>query len=901
MTQNGVVRSVEAIAASIMGMKNTNSNKLGQLVIQDTVLKERRDELVREIDKLIEDYQDSEALLAFIGEMSAGKSTIINVLIRYPLLPSASVPTSDAPVEIRYGSVPALEVVTIDESGSEIQRFLFDDPAEIDKNTRRRLLEYALWLRENSIIDTESLEYYYDLTKTSEEILRDVNDPIRLIQLMLIVLSASTGRGRPELEAVEQYHNAILQQKELLLSIFGVEEDLPYAVRIRLPSDILRNGLVLVDLPGLGSGNRLHEQITRGYMERADSYILPFDPEIRTENCSEALTEIVKYERMLSAGKDARFIVLLNKCDTIHDAARIKTIVQQIHAVLTQISIPMIYTISAYYGEYRMIEAGFPASSTRWSREFIPTWKSMQSLMGNDGAAITDEQLAAILEKKYSSAFEYHDPVTDADVSISTKDFMENVIGEFAPRIRFLNALEQVNRLMYSHTVFAKDLQVRMELVHMLSACGESMMKNLLAIIQDALEGCTGALVTKLQELNSSIRKKHSEMAKGIQAARNEYERGFSAADAAMKQHLNQETQKIKTNALGHAIIDPTAASKAVCSHNLPIYNGLILYFGSFDFDQYLRLADAQLEAVIKDEQNLYAQGMKDVEDVFSAFIANVTSSLDTVYTSFKESNRSSLTPGLMATYDRCYQQVHEAVIDYMTVIINETLSYMRADNQFEQEMAKTRTQMAAAVARVKDFYHNYCVSYMRGAVRESKFRKKDYIDIKTIKNQVSQHFRTDSDNQNDLAQLDGIMTRDKDCHILRIEAVMMKVMDDLSTYQAKRIKAYFPKLREEINGHYRNTRLDFRALFSNFESLAGQILNDEFDGPESFWNQKNMKDAIRFGRESDFARQLAEEAEHKRDEARQAFEQDVVLAKQHKESCTKTEAEGSNLPGHGA
>ena len=69
-----------------------------------------------------------------------------------------------------------------------------------------------------------------------------------------------------------------------------------FVTRVWLDSDLLKNGLVLVDLPGLGSGNALHTKITETYMSRADAFILPFDLEAKTAEVQKALGTILEYE-----------------------------------------------------------------------------------------------------------------------------------------------------------------------------------------------------------------------------------------------------------------------------------------------------------------------------------------------------------------------------------------------------------------------------------------------------------------------------------------------------------------------------------------------------------------------------------------------------------------------------
>lgn len=254
--------------------------------------------------------------------------------------------------------------------------YTFDRLDRLPKKDKQRLVAYAKLLIDKRLLKCENLDYYYNFKQESEdEIVAGANDMIRIMQLMLIPLTASVGRGNPCYEDDPRHSEAIEMQKALLRDIFGMSDDVPFVTRVWLDSDLLKNGLVLVDLPGLGSGNALHTKITETYMSRADAFILPFDLEAKTAEVQKALGTILEYESMLTGGKDSRFISVLNKCDDPYERKGedeyvdyIEQAVANIRPGLRGIQVSELIPISAHYGEYRLLENGVSPSRTMLGR-----------------------------------------------------------------------------------------------------------------------------------------------------------------------------------------------------------------------------------------------------------------------------------------------------------------------------------------------------------------------------------------------------------------------------------------------------------------------------------------------------------------------------------------------------
>ena len=76
--------------------------------------------------------------------------------------------------------------------------YTFDRLDRLPKKDKQRLVAYAKLLIDKRLLKCENLDYYYNFKQESEdEIVAGANDMIRIMQLMLIPLTASVGRGNP--------------------------------------------------------------------------------------------------------------------------------------------------------------------------------------------------------------------------------------------------------------------------------------------------------------------------------------------------------------------------------------------------------------------------------------------------------------------------------------------------------------------------------------------------------------------------------------------------------------------------------------------------------------------------------------------------------------------------------
>ncbi len=760
---------------------------------------------LNELRELQQTAQRREALIAFIGDMSGGKSSIANMLIGYPMFPVAAVATSEMPAEVRYGKEPKLQVFTYSKSeDGEFQEknvYTFARISELPDEDKGRLVAYAKLLVNKRLLKCENLDYYYNFNReTEDEITAEANNMIRMLQLMLVPLTASVGRGNPCYEDDPGHSEAIQEQKALLKDIFGVSDDEPFVTRVWLDSGLLKNGLVLVDLPGLGSGNALHTKVTQTYMRRADAFILPFNQDAKTADVQTALGTILKYESMLTGGKDSRFIFVLNKCDDPYEkrpdayADFIEQAVANIRPGVQGIQVSELIPISAHYAEYRLLEHGVSPSHTMQGRKL----KAMLP-------ASTDEQIKEYMLARYQTEFVYYDQYTGRTVAYSTEAFMDKTIGEYAPKIRFLNALRRLYDITAKYGNYQKDVEAQLEMLHLLETCGDQLMRDLLDKMADALKDCQAEIITKLNGTKKDIEDNHIQLVKDLEDAKKSYVDGLGRADDVMKQYLQTEIGKMTRDCFGNVVIDPNAYT-STWEENKRLYDGLINYFHAFNFAPYIAAGNQRLEANLNADRKLYQKGIHGIKDALSTLAITCSNALENAYRDFIKELRDkkiTLTDDVKAVYESCYRAACSSILDYLNRLAVQMNREMDTDQRVETEIAVTTGNMTAAIARVEHFYHIECVNYMKAKQQPTTFLERESVNIDAIQKELSKHFRSNDKNKSDLTELDPVLVLGRTCHKERITEAINEAFSYFQKKLDEKLNYYIPHITDDIQDYF--------------------------------------------------------------------------------------------------
>lgn len=315
--------------------------------------------------------------IGFAGEQSSGKSTVINSLLRYPLMPTCITKTTAVIVKLVYSQ--HLRVQVTDE---DTQKVVLDFDCHMPKDTSgqkvfrerfQKLLDYGIDAMHELTLETFqpfSDLYVLKVFPSIDDMDMTPENPRHVMALLFVLLAVYVGQNDSEWDEQKE---KLMKKREKLFRSFGIPTDVVnLSIFAQANFDILKKGLVITDLPGLGSsagsqvinGKKVmgHDEITINAIKETDAMIFLSTPENR-EAGYEALKEMISNARIKDAVyKSDRIIAVLNKADRCEGAQR-STVLRDFCKALSSVGVTKkeddIICYSAIAGEFRFEDTPF--------------------------------------------------------------------------------------------------------------------------------------------------------------------------------------------------------------------------------------------------------------------------------------------------------------------------------------------------------------------------------------------------------------------------------------------------------------------------------------------------------------------------------------------------------------
>lgn len=320
-----------------------------------------------EAEKIVKGLQDFHYTIGFAGGQSSGKSTVINAMLQYPLMPTCKAATTCTPVELFYS-----ERIRITVSDADARMQLLDYPC--DKATATdfaKLKEYACAVSALPQV-IENLQpfvdrfvgSYKDGIKPNQLDMQEDN-PKHVAVLMMMLLTVYVKQNLADLTPSQR---ALIKLREKTMAYFSIPSSIPnITVRIQWNSPILKSGLRILDLPGLGAnaedkklgdGKILkgHDTITKeAIIASTDTMVIVQNPEMLA-NVLETVKQMVSNLKVKEAVVENCIVPVLNMIDTCVGEAGRENAILEFKTMLQNVGIKKeisdIFPLSAIYGEY---------------------------------------------------------------------------------------------------------------------------------------------------------------------------------------------------------------------------------------------------------------------------------------------------------------------------------------------------------------------------------------------------------------------------------------------------------------------------------------------------------------------------------------------------------------------
>lgn len=352
--------------------------------------------------------------IGFAGEQSCGKSTVINSLLQYPLMPTCNLTTTCTVVKLIYSDKIRV-IATDDDTGKRI----FDlDCTDISEKKFYKLKEYVCLAMPELVIDninyfTDKNIYKKDTRLTMDDIDMSRDNPREVALLVLILLSVYIGQNDPEMTDGKKQ---VIAKRNEIMRYFGIpQETVNYSVLVQWDCDLLKSGLVITDLPGLGASAeakevqgkilKSHDDITKEAIQESDSMVFLEDDTVKNVGTA-ALREMLSSARLKEVvNKGERIIPVLNKADRLEEAQMITSrqkFVDLLSGANVKKQTSEIIPYSAIYGEYAYRDILINRTLFLKSKEAKQVWDMGRKMNWSDDAII--ENLNSDLKEKYEKS-----------------------------------------------------------------------------------------------------------------------------------------------------------------------------------------------------------------------------------------------------------------------------------------------------------------------------------------------------------------------------------------------------------------------------------------------------------------------------------------------------------------
>ena len=780
---------------------------------------------INALNGIIDKKGDQEVLLALLGEMSSGKTSLVNAALGYPLFPVAKVTTSACPIEIRYGEKFKLQVFSVSEDEEKVV-FTFDNAKMLSLGKRQAMLKYVQNCVNTKILVCENFDYYFDIRKG----LADLDNTLHCAQLLIALINGYVGQEYDDVS--EERKKLIREREELFRQIIRVPADTDIGIRIQIDSSILKNGLTLVDLPGLGSDTKSHNRVTTNYINRADCCVMLFGLNGKASDNREALELMQKYEIMRFPGKSNRFILAINKCDLSYEeddmyySDDIEQAARSVYDTLHSVEIHEIIPISARYADYRYVLNGVPPEKTVLGRKLARKGSS-------------PEQIEEILKTNYNTAFEYTDPNTKTTVSYSTQKFLDETIGEYSTRIHHLNLIRTVSSIAEILKETLGGLAMETKMVAMFDALGSNLMKDLLERMDKAIKNTQSDFLNQIDKITEDMDAIRTELASTLKDhVIPTYESELSRADKQLNNYMSQEISKMQPDCVGHYCIDDQDEKSRA---NKIIFEDLKKYFLNFDFCPFLNPGNALLNDYLTAQRTSYNRGIERLASCFRELPGLTDEALDEAFKGFLESDRlkkemaenkhsEKLADEILNIYNKCFTEAKRAITNHLSSLSDQMIKKIRRDKRINAEIEKTVSQVFSFFDDLCSTYHKGCSNYLSLKTKHTILSSRPYLNVAGIRRQISIPFYTAKARKVYVGKLDNVLTgQEPGSHNNRLDTAMRTTFTSFREESSKKINNILPVVNNKTETLFGGGKDKIKYRYTHIIEIA-ELLKKALD-----------------------------------------------------------------------
>ena len=552
--------------------------------------------------------------IGVVGVQSSGKTTLLNTLLGYPLMPSAAVVTTCSVTYIRYGE--KLAVKAEDAYGKiynmhleKMSRALFEDLKRYTcKCHKKYSLDHLIYFTD---ADMSPDEEGNPCTLAAEELSLEYGNLMHRAVLVLVLLSLYVDQNQnPEL--LDDTVKEIIGERKLLLEKIGIPRAVKeYKVILEWNNPVLKNGLEITDLPGLGadvaasSGYKSHESITLEELNKTDSTLLILEPEMKKEHIDPLNPILTSYEMKKIKNLEERLIPVVNKIDLCGFKNAYMNKLNQVYKKY-QLEIEKTYGIAALLAEQKIFEKNpeIPLSRSAFARRNL-------------------EGVKELLEMTGASQEEYIKKMLDKNMGYSRFEEFAAYILDYLPKAEIMEALQL---LIYLYQAVKTAVMMRNSRFRILSQFyrgGASAGVELVKKLNDD----TIMRIAKLGEIQGKLMEKWAEdlekriYRKLLPEVKKTFPQDISKEFGAMKNRILEKRKALHTNFIGDIVLSRNNGANPDTT-NYPIWTDML---DTLKNEEYQKTFDSLSDRV----KDIFGDMVKRMDAIDQAFTGGFTASAE--------------------------------------------------------------------------------------------------------------------------------------------------------------------------------------------------------------------------------------------------------------------------------
>lgn len=506
--------------------------------------------------------------IGVVGVQSSGKTTLLNTLLGYPLMPSAAVVTTCSVTYIRYGE--KLAVKAEDAYGKiynmhleKMSRALFEDLKRYTcKCHKKYSLDHLIYFTD---ADMSPDEEGNPCTLAAEELSLEYGNLMHRAVLVLVLLSLYVDQNQnPEL--LDDTIKEIIGERKLLLEKIGIPRSVKeYKVILEWNNPVLKNGLEITDLPGLGadvaasSGYKSHESITLEELNKTDSTLLILEPEMKKEHIDPLNPILTSYEMKKIKNLEERLIPVVNKIDLCGFKNAYMNKLNQVYKKY-QLEIEKTYGIAALLAEQRLFEKNpeIPLSRSAFARRNL-------------------EGVKELLEMTGASQEEYIKKMLDKNMGYSRFEEFAAYILDYLPKAEIMEALQL---LIYLYQAVKTAVMMRKSRFRILSQFHRGGASAGVELVKK-LDNDTKAEIAKLSATQAELMKEWRDALeirmykKLLPEVQKTFEEDICKEFGTMKDRIMEKRKALHANFIGDIVLSRNNGANPD-TRNYPVWTGML-------------------------------------------------------------------------------------------------------------------------------------------------------------------------------------------------------------------------------------------------------------------------------------------------------------------------------------